>query len=252
MNTAWGGLRVIFEIAEKPLLVVDADTFVWWAALDIEKEAESEERDEGEWLAVGMEFISSYIGMLRSKTATQKAVFALTLGRESFRFQIFPEYKPMKSRGPRPKFLAPLKKFLIENYNNVVGCTLIEADDYVVWLAKQQKSLLCSVDKDVLNALPGGNWDYKKNEIRHISKSFAMFWPYFQCLTGDTADGIKGAAGIGPKKALQYVNEDMDEKALWAGVLEGYKDDYESALLNMRLVNMHQFNGKGVDLWKTE
>ncbi|MGL5748923.1 MAG: hypothetical protein ACRCXT_00230, partial [Paraclostridium sp.] len=67
-------------------------------------------------------------------------------------------------------------------------------------------------------------------------------------------DGIPGAKGIGPAKLKQFISIDKSEYENWQGVIQAFESVGQSeidALINMRLVNMHQYdhNTKEVKLW---
>lgn len=78
---------------------------------------------------------------------------------------------------------------------------------------------------------------------------------------GDKGDNIKGVKGIGGFNYKDFLNEDAKEHELWEQIIQAFKikedlsdsEAKEKALLNMRLVNMHQMTHHGViKLWEPE
>ena len=202
-----------------------------------------------------------------------------TSGR-NFRYKLleeeFPDNQEMwykanrGKRKPAPVGLIEVKEGLKEHFKSMYHKE-VEADDYVVMRKKQLKEncILCAVDKDVYkNTEDYGqpHWNYYeapwlKNPIKmrwvETSIEEAMYNQYLQAITGDKSDNIPGLKGIGPAKAAKYISEDMDESELWLGLETAYLqhckygDGTKMAILNMRLVNMHQLQENGeIKLWE--
>ncbi|GAA8157114.1 hypothetical protein HpDR143_01910 [Helicobacter pylori] len=94
-----------------------------------------------------------------------------------------------------------------------------------------------------------------------MSQKEAHFFAYYQCVVGDKGDNIKGVKGIGGFNYKDFLNEDAKEHELWEQIIQAFKikedlsdsEAKEKALLNMRLVNMHQMTHHGViKLWEPE
>lgn len=129
---------------------------------------------------------------------------AFLTGDNNFRYDIFPEYKASRLTKPRPVHLKDCQQHLVENWKAVFtdGC---EADDM---LGVEQMALyheldatcIASIDKDLLT-IPGKHYNFVKKEWKLVSPQDALRTFYTSLLVGDAADGIKGATGIGPKKA---------------------------------------------------
>ena len=151
-----------------------------------------------------------------------KMIVIFDAARENFRNTIFKEYKA--NRGETPEDLIPqfeiirqcvdafsIPQLEIEGY---------EADDIIATyckLAEKQKidSIIVSSDKDLMQLVtkkitmldPMKN---KKIGIDQVIEKFGL--PpekviQIQALTGDKVDNIPGAPGIGPKTALQLIEE---------------------------------------------
>lgn len=72
---------------------------------------------------------------------------------------------------------------------------------------------------------------------------------------------LKGSKGFGGFNYKDFLNEDAKEHELWEQIIQAFKikedlsdsEAKEKALLNMRLVNMHQMTHHGViKLWEPE
>jgi len=175
-------------------------------------------------------------------------------------------------RKPPPVGLVEVKEGLKDHFNSMYHME-VEADDFVVMRKKQLKEncILCIVDKDIYkNTYDYGqpHWNYYeapwlKNPISmrwvEMTEEGAIFNQYLQAITGDSSDNIPGLKGIGPAKAKKFIEEGMSEEELWFGLETAYLqhckygDGTEMAILNMRLVNMHQLQEDGVvKLWQPQ
>ena len=151
-----------------------------------------------------------------------KMIVIFDAARENFRNTIFKEYKA--NRGETPDDLIPQFEIIrqcVDAFNipqlEIEG---YEADDIIATyckLAEKQKidSVIVSSDKDLMQLVtkkitmldPMKN---KKIGIDQVIEKFGL--PpekviQIQALTGDKVDNIPGAPGIGPKTALQLIEE---------------------------------------------
>ena len=151
-----------------------------------------------------------------------KMIVIFDAARENFRNTIFKEYKA--NRGETPDDLIPQFEIIrqcVDAFNipqlEIEG---YEADDIIATyckLAEKQKidSIIVSSDKDLMQLVtkeitmldPMKN---KKIGIDQVIEKFGL--PpekviQIQALTGDKVDNIPGAPGIGPKTALQLIEE---------------------------------------------
>ena len=151
-----------------------------------------------------------------------KMIVIFDAARENFRNTIFKEYKA--NRGETPEDLIPQFEIIrqcVDAFNipqlEIEG---YEADDIIATycrLAEKQKidSIIVSSDKDLMQLVtkeitmldPMKN---KKIGIEQVIEKFGL--PpekvvQIQALTGDKVDNIPGAPGIGPKTALQLIQE---------------------------------------------
>lgn len=166
--------------------------------------------------------------------------------RRNFRYDIYPDYKA--KRPPRSEERIFLMKLIYDRLSSIVEIHKnVEADDVVIQYAKEGW-YVAAIDKDVINACTTYCYNYKKYTWSEPRTEFAIEgWYLMQALMGDSTDNIKGAKGIGEKKAFAIVDE-MEYKT-FANIIE-YFDSYEDALTSMRLVRMDQWNGKEVILWE--
>lgn len=132
----------------------------------------------------------------------------------------------------------------------------LEADDTLGILHTRdpdESTCVISIDKDLLT-VPGLLFNPNKHHFpEDISPQEATWNWFYQTLIGDSADGFKGAPGIGPKKAEQVLPRGKPllreptyvESLLWDIVLEVFRakfDDadtaFEQAILNARLARI--------------
>jgi DNA polymerase-1 len=212
-------------------LLVDGDIFAFRCA------AAAENEDEG----IAKYYVDKLLDDCLAACSADSFQLFLT-GTTNFRYQVYPEYKANRLEQERPRHLAYLRNYLI-SIGAVVsdGC---EADD-LLGIAQtrdyredgtlgpareitgEYDTVICSLDKDLL-MIPGPHYSWeisgvskgtrwtkpaKYQEVDHVS---ALRWFYTQMLTGDAADNIKGAVGVGKVGAAKILagletNEEMFE-----------------------------------------
>jgi len=141
-------------------------------------------------------------------------------GPNNFRYGVYPEYKANRITAKRPKWEKEVKQFLTDVWGAQWsdGC---EADDMLgvrqmELLGRQEPVVICTIDKD-LDMIPGDHYNFVKKEKYFVTDEEAIRFFYYQCLIGDTADGIKGVPGIGPKKAKNILDAcNSEEEYYWA------------------------------------
>ena len=143
-------------------------------------------------------------------------------GPDNFRYSVYPEYKANRITAKRPKWEHEIKQHLVDQWSAQwsQGC---EADDM---LGIRQMELLdngpvagciCTIDKD-LDMIPGDHYNFVKKERYYVTPEEGIKFFYYQCLVGDTADGIKGVPGIGPKKAANILAQCSTEEEYYTAV----------------------------------
>ena len=273
----------VMEPVNGKIALIDADTLAWTSALAAQQEVSVMPKEfylDIEWdaiitnptfdeesmtykqidLDIAMSMAEEKLKRIFELSGCRKCELHFSGGKKNFRYMIFPEYKANRKAMLIPDGLYDLKVMLCEKYGGAIHQDW-EADDWVVYAIKEhpEKYVLCAVDKDVLNSVAGRHFNYYESgvfgkDMHYIetSSETARLWPYLQCITGDSSDGIEGVKGLGPKKAAAFLNEAWSDEELWEGVLRAYRSKNISediALLNMRLVNMHQIVMGELRLW---
>jgi hypothetical protein len=249
-------------------IIVDADTIAFSACVVCEYEAEDLDTGATAWeidMDNALSHAQSKIQVILDHTGgkVENLELHFTGGKNSFRYDLlreaFPEDTDMQYKAKRvfkrsPVGLHALKELLMKHYTGFMHYEY-EADDVVVMLKKRygQDAILCAVDKDVLGNTPGRHWNYYENlkydiamKWVDISHNEAIYNQHIQAIMGDKSDNVPGLKGIGPAKAAKFIEVGMTDTELWGGVLRAYiqhcnyGDKADMAILNMRLVNMHQ------------
>jgi len=168
-------------------------------------------------------------GILLDTGATEFTVFLSDSAENNFRYKIYPEYKANRTTLPRPKHLEGIKEHLVLRWNARLALGQ-EADD-ALGIAQTQhywafghpaQSVICSIDKDLMQIL-GNHYNFVRKEHTFVTPEEALRYFYRQILTGDTADNIKGAKGIGPVKADRILGPlKSEELGLARAVFETY------------------------------
>lgn len=201
------------------------------------------------------------IRQIQHATNTKSVEIYFSSGR-TFRHDLADRYKANRLKMRYPEGLEWLKNELIKHFPGAV-CDGFEADDMVVMLKRRnpEKYILCAVDKDVLNSVPGKHWNYY---ISHkygidpkwveIDATHATRWAYIQALMGDTSDNIDGIRGVGKKTAEKILGEAYLPCDLWKAVKRAYlkhKLTVKHAIETIRLVHMHQLQPDlKINLWE--
>jgi len=196
--------------------ILDADSFVFRAA------AASENDD----LFVAAERVDFMINTALDEVGAKEYILFLT-GKDNFRYKVFPEYKAFRKDKPRPKWEQALKNHLRDQWDAQI-VNGMEADD-ACGIAQcgspKDKSIIIHHDKDI-NQIPGWHYNFVKKEKYYVEDEEGIYFFFTQLLTGDTADGIKGVAGIGPKKAEKLLSGKAI-KDLYAVVQDQYSSEEE-------------------------
>lgn len=192
---------------------------------------------------------------------TDYIVFALDAKGDTFRHEIYQEYKSHRPDVP-PDLLKqlPIAISWIEQMGFQTAIKLgYEADDVIASLAKdaKQKGLsvrIVSHDKDLLQLIQEDIFlfDPIKKNIINEEKCFEKYGVYpaqftnYQSLLGDSADNIPGVKGVGAKTAQAliekfdnldniYANLEDIEKPRWVKLLNEGKD---LAYISKKLVTL--------------
>ena len=157
---------------------------------------------------------------------------AYLTGRNNFRKLIYPEYKAHRPT-EKPYWLEPIRQYLIATFNAEV-IDGQEADDALGIAQQLNDTVICSIDKDLLQ-VPGHHYNFVKDEKIFISNFVGIYNFYTQCLMGDRADNIKGIEGVGVKKAEKILNGRLNEKEMFDAVRDAYGND-EEFIMNAKVL----------------
>lgn len=221
------------------------------------------------------EFSNDYLRTIRSLAKSYKSgriIIAADHGSSKFRKEIYPEYKANRKERYEQQTEEEREKFqrffnnweetllILEQEFPVIRFQGVEADDIAGYIVKNKAKFgieqiwLASSDKD---------WDLLVGEgvsrfsyVTRKEVTIDNWGEHYDCqmheyvdlkiLMGDSGDNIKGIEGIGPKRALQLIQEygsvfDIIEsmpvpgKQKFIQALNANKDRLE---LNMKLVDI--------------
>ena len=152
-------------------------------------------------------------------------------GRESFRKQVYPEYKANRSAPPEDLAIQiPRFRPLVEAMGwPVLAIPGVEADDVVATLARCARArgwevVILSADKDLMQLVGDGvamvdamrQTTYTREAVIEKFGVPPERLADFLALRGDTSDNIPGVKGVGDKTAAELVNAYPDIEALIA------------------------------------
>ena len=196
--------------------------------------------------------------MLREQQPRLLAV-ALDSGRETFRKQIYPQYKA--TRPPAPDDLrtqlARCEQVIRGYHAAIYKQEGVEADDLIATVVRRARPLglkvvILAADKDLMQ-LVGTDvllWDTMRSRVigvPEVEERFGVRVNQLQdllALMGDSSDNIPGVPSVGPKTAmellrahgtLQGIYDNLD-KITKKGLLQKLTENREQAFLSQRLI----------------
>ena len=215
------------ELPQETLYIMDGTSMIYNAfysreATDTFGESTAQHNGEaipcGALAAMGMHF-ARFIRDVKPRYV----VAAMDVSRETFRTEIYPEYK--QQRPPAPDDLAP-QFGLVAPVLEAMGCHIYsapgyEADDVMATLtewARDRGLNVCIVsgDKDMLQLVRTGVHVMNPRMPRTMLGEREVFEKYgvppralcdLMALIGDDADNIPGVYGVGPKIAAALMNK---------------------------------------------
>lgn len=166
-------------------------------------------------------------------------------GATNYRKQIWPDYKANRS-SPKPSFLGSVIEHAAENHPSVM-CDGYEADDGISMACHERgfkNVIIVSSDKD-FKQLPVELYNTYHWKRETVSRQQATINLWMQVLTGDNVDNIKGAKGIGVKKAQAILKGLRKKDDLEAAVRQTFLDidpdngekDFEKAYTLVKLLS---------------
>jgi DNA polymerase I len=196
--------------------------------------------------------------MLRERSPRLLAV-ALDAGRETFRKEIYPEYKA--NRPPTPDDLRSqlnrCEQIVLGLHAAIYKQDGVEADDLIATVVKRARELslkvvILAADKDLMT-LVGEDvmlWDTMRDRVigpAEVEERFGVRVNQLQdllALMGDTSDNIPGVPSVGPKTAMELLKAydtlsgiyDNLDKITKKALLQKLTEHREQAFLSRRLV----------------
>lgn len=264
------------------IALIDADTLCYTSALLVEQQEFQLGKEfctDEEWEAIitnkdydkdthsiwtidldkAYEKVLEKLQRIYDKTGCRECEMHFTGGKENFRYEVKKDYKANRI-ARTPAGLSELKKMCLDNFNGTLS-TKWEADDIVVWKKEQEpdKYIMVAIDKDLLYSVEGKHFNYyesakfnKEMKWVEVDANTKIKWPFIQAIVGDKVDNIEGIKGLGPKKAEKVFAGCTNKLECWEALVDCYEANGKTmidALQTIRLVDMHQFNGKEIILW---
>ena len=191
-------------------------------------------------LSHALHLVKNCLNLIQSRTGCSEMRIFLT-GSANFRDKIA-TIRPYKGNRPdrKPYWYKEIRDYLIE----VRGAEVvngIEADDALGIFSEGNKTVICTIDKD-LDMIEGLHFNYQKDEMYDVSPENALRNFYMQLLTGDVTDNIQGVPGVGKKTARALLKHCTDEEDMYWTCLKEYcrthEKAFEALLENARLLWM--------------
>ena len=204
--------------------LIDADIMLYRAAW----------KHEGDEIEKAYETIDSMFEHIFYVTKCSSYIGFLT-GRGNFRKDIATTkvYKGNRKDMIMPEHLDGVRDYLVDKWScdTVNG---LEADDALgICQSEMEKTIICSIDKDLLQ-IEGLHYNWNKSEFINVSNYDAWQKLYEQTLSGDSTDNIVGIPRIGEKKAkkilVECFSEDEAERCSMFAYKNYYSEDEELAL----------------------
>ncbi len=170
-------------------------------------------------------FTSMLINLLRDEEPTHIAT-AFDVSRQTFRSEMFPEYKAQRSKSPDEfRGQVDLTKEVLDAMGIPVFATEgYEADDIIATLATQAaeqgyRVLIVTGDRDALQLVTDdvtvlypkrGVSEMTRFTPEEVEKKYGLTprqYPDFAALRGDPSDNLPNIPGVGEKTAAKWVRE---------------------------------------------
>ena len=221
-------------------LLIDADYFFYRSAC-----AAEEEHEYSQDLTVivgsfskGKSVVEHELTKLRQRFKSDDILLFFT-DQKNFRKTIDPSYKGNRTKR-KPCGYLKLKQWGMDTYPSIMLPNL-EADDALGIMATNgsfKDFVLISPDKDMAQ-IACRIYDLKTEYVQTPEAANRLL--YKQCLTGDSTDGYKGCAGVGPKRADQILDKAKGD--YWQAVVKAFDEaemTEEDAIRNLQLAKILQ------------
>jgi len=189
-------------------LLIDADIVVYRTACAVETKTDWGDGDvtyDADYQH-GVRTLESLIGRIGAKFDFPDMLFCFS-DKNNFRKTVYPDYKSNREGIHRPILLKKLREFVEDKYS-CRSDKFLEADDLLGILATdpaEEESIIVTIDKD-LYQIPVDVYNFVDNTTSKASERDGQHLHFMQTLTGDTVDGYKGCPGVGPKAAVDILN----------------------------------------------
>lgn len=144
-------------------------------------------------------------------------------GDKNFRKEIDPEYKANRKDRIKPVHLDACKEFLVTQHK-AEKCDEIEADDMLGINQEGETTIICSIDKDLLQ-IPGRHYRFVRKEFVNVTDEDGARSFYLSSLVGDTSDNIFGVYGVGKVKGTRALEGCTSAYDMYQVCREFYNDD---------------------------
>ena len=190
------------------MLLIDADIVVYRTACAVETTTDwgdgevTYDADYDQAVRV----LESLINRIAAKFDFPEMLFCFS-HKKNFRKTVYPDYKSNRDGIHRPILLKKLREYVEANYPNR-NEKFLEADDLLGILATspdEEETIIVTIDKDLFQ-IPAKVYNFVTDDISNPEDRDGPRLHYMQTLMGDTVDGYKGCPGVGPKAAVDILN----------------------------------------------
>ena len=172
--------------------------------------------------------VDRIINKIKKDTKATDSVLFLT-GKKNFRNDIatYAGYKEHRKSTEKPIHFDYVRERLVEKHKAIISENE-EADDLLA-MNHTSSTIISTIDKD-LKTVPGLNHNLTTGLVIYVTQADADKFFAEQCLTGDSADNIKGISfysnkdkKIGPKTAQKLLANSSSTEELYATLTEVYE-----------------------------
>lgn len=186
--------------------------------------------DNTDYLHIALGNTKTMVVAMKERFRDDTIVYIQAPGK-TFRYGVatLEPYKGKREGQPKPQYYHEITAYLQDRWDAQL-VDHIETDDRMAihqYTAKERNTVLCTIDKDLLQGVPGWNWNWNKAELEYTPIEKANLFHFYQMLVGDAVDSIPGIKGVGDKTALKIIEangNDLDR--VRAAVQEQYKKQY--------------------------
>lgn len=196
------------------ILLIDLDTIIFRGAL----------RDTSE---EACRYCGKHIQTILEDTEADAYLGFITVGKESFRYKIFPDYKAHRLIKERPKWIKECRDFCQIAFNVNYNINY-EADDLITFhsteLSKDPNNevYIVGIDSDY-ESIECKIYNPDKKEFKVISREEAIYTTFINILAGKAKDNIPSICKrFGKGLAKTYLDSSLSEMEQYNKVKEAY------------------------------